>query len=314
MYIGGANGHGLRHMVAGIILDQLAAPDANVTHVFVAVLPDGFIEIVISGAIPEGSLPHFTAHAWVPSTPFPSLTIVAAMSDPLDAELVRAGRRDAITIRAGETIESLSSESTAAVGRLRLRFRPDPEIFKDASVRYLALCAMIQERAIFHPNTRFRVEDRTGETEGRDFHYPRGLLSYIEELDYGLINDRGTHLLHLEGSDSGDRVEAVVFRRPTGPLIMQSFVNGLRTIDGGSHVDGFVRGVTEVATRDPDAWLNYPAAEPLEGLTVFLAVWVEEPVWAGSVKMKLLHTGVEELVYRTIVSQLPAQLAKIPLR
>jgi DNA gyrase/topoisomerase IV subunit B len=170
------------------------------------------------------------------------------------------------------------------------------------------MCGLIQERALFHRGTRFRVEDRTAGEHGRDYDYPHGLVSYVEELDYQWIDPpRDAPIWRMTGAASGDRAEVVLFDRRFGPPVVQSFVNGRRSVGDGSHVDGFVRAVTEVADRMGEEWPVYrgDGEVPLHGMTALVAVWVEAEDWAGSVKAELLHPGVGALVYGMTMGQLP---------
>jgi DNA gyrase/topoisomerase IV subunit B len=111
----------------------------------------------------------------------------------------------------------------------------------------------------------------------------------------------------MTGSAGGDRAEVVLFIRRFGLPVVQSFVNGRRSVGDGSHVGGFVRAITEIADRAGEEWPVYRVAGegPLHGMTALVAVWVEAEDWTQAVKAQLLHPGAEELVYRVTMEKLP---------
>jgi DNA gyrase subunit B len=239
--------------------------------------------------------------------PFLSLAIVSAMSEWLDAEVVRDGHRWTQKFSAGVPLARASEERVDTPDCFRIRYRPDPAVFRDASVSFLSLAARVQEFAIFHPATRFRVEEEEGLR--RDFHYPRGLLSYLDEVDYDSFF--GALCWHMEYSDGPARAEAVVHYRGFGRYAVFSYVNGRRTRDHGSHVEGFEQGFTQVVTPHVDGPLNlFRSHDPiLSGMTVLLAVEVPDPSWRNSTKDCLDGEYPRELARRMVREKLPGLLA-----
>jgi DNA gyrase subunit B len=308
MYIGGANGRGLRHLIANVIAELVLAAGARVDQVTVSLLPDGLTQIECTGgALANVSPADFITES--ATSPLISLAIIFAMSQRLEAEVIRAGKRWSQHFTAGVPDAPATHEPTDAHDLFRIRYRPDPAIFRDATVSFLSLAAQVQEFAIFHPSVRFRVEDHDGTR--RDFHYPRSLLSYLEEVEHQWFEYPGTHCWHLEHSEGPARAEAIIHHRGFGHYAVHSFADGRRTLDGGTHVTGFEETFAAVASPHVNGPLNlFPSGHPiLSGMTVLLAVDIPEPSYAYATKDCLDGTFPGELVRRMVTLKLPGLLA-----
>jgi DNA gyrase subunit B len=315
IYIGGANGRGLRHMIVEVIEEQVRAPGAKVRQATVTLLPDGFTQIECTGeAIADSSPPDFVPEsAETAMSRLVSLAIASAMSDRLEAEVIRNRQRWSQHFSAGQPVSPATHESADGPDLFRIRYHPDPAIFRDARPSFLSLSAQIQEFAIFHPAVNFHVQDQ--DSARRDYQYPRRLLSYLEEVEHRwLETSYGMHLWRLELSDGPARAEAVIHHRGIGHYAVYSFVNGRRTLDGGTHITGFEEAFTEVATPHVGGPLNlfHPCNPILSGMTVLLAVDIPDPSWRYSTRDCLDGTYPRELVRRMVKEKLPPLIAATP--
>ena len=75
-----------------------------------------------------------------------------------------------------------------------IRYRPDATLFKSCDMRaeFLPVCGRTRDLAAFHPHVRFTL-DNEDDGQRRDFHYPAGLLSLAQELEYQGWNGFGFH-------------------------------------------------------------------------------------------------------------------------
>ena len=153
------------------------------------------------------------------------------MSDPLEAELVRDGRRWSRSFAAGVPAAPLRVAATTAPPLVRIRYRPDPTLFKSPMrTEFLPVCGRTRDLAAFHPHVRFTIENEE-DGQRRDYHYPAGLLSLAQELEYqwwnGFGGDAAPRVWRCQMIDGSESAEAVFVRRPCGPPAIHSFVNGL---------------------------------------------------------------------------------------
>jgi DNA gyrase subunit B len=308
MYIGGTSERAVRYMIEDVIVEQLGAPEARIDLVQVNLLEGGAMEIELTGKLAEIQPDEFAGEdrrAWrEQDRRFWSLAITAALSDRLEAEVVRKGVGSRQTFVAGVPIAPARSTEADGADRLRIQFHPDPCIFKGTPASFLALCGQIRERAMFHPRTLFRLENEVVMRQRRDFLYPNGLASYAEECNFEyLISGNERQLWRFERMEGDERAEAVVFRRPEQSFEFRSFANGRRTEDGGTHVQGFERAVAELSARG-DAGpfqLRWPGDDPLAGAWVVLSVTLANPSFSRATKSCLANPEAEGLVYRMFI-------------
>jgi DNA gyrase/topoisomerase IV subunit B len=319
MYVGGGNAYGIRHMALDVIDEQLAAPGARPARLAITLHPGGVVQVEIAGAIADVRPEDFLAAepADGRETRFWSLPIAGALSEWLEAEAVHGGTRWAARLEAGVPAGAPVRRAGEGEPFFRVRFRPDRSIFHDATAGFLPLCSVVQEKAIFHPDATFRVADETNTPDGggsglrRDFRYPRGLLSYAEELGVD-PHRRDPNTWRLTRSEGSERAEAVCFWPDSRKLTVHSFVNGRRSLDHGSHVRGFLRGVRAVVTNSTGEARDQLRGRwnLFRGMTVLLAVDVAEPAWEFATRTRLLHPGADDLVYRMVTEQLHARVAE----
>ena len=308
MFIGGTNPYGLGYLADLIIDEQLSAPDTAISRVTLTQFSDGFVAIEFLGRTAcvqpedfEGARP--SENGW---PPFFSLVTASALSAHLEVEVVRLGRRWTGAFGAGVAAGSMRQDAVDMPDALRLRYRADPILFNDSRIAFFSLCPRVQEWAMFHPGTFCRFEDQTGPQQRRDYHYPDGLSSYMQEIEG--CGSRWRMRL-TEGACSA---EAVVCHGLQAPNLIYSFVNRKRTRRGGSHERGWKQALAELLRRDrknPDRYLGHGARGTF-GWTVVLAVTLSKPEWEGATQDRLTGDGPRGLVHRMVVEQLPALMER----
>ena len=320
MYIGGLNPRGLLRILDDVVTELLALPDTRPERVWCGLGADGTCTVELSGG-PVGAVEAEDFETDAGDNPADerlfSLKIASAFGDPLTAEVVRDGRRWVRTFVAGLPAGPLEVISTTAPANLRIRYQPDPALFSSGmGGGYLTVCGRAREWAVFHPHVRFTV-GHEGDGQRRDYHYPAGLLSLAQELEHQWWQwqwmNSVSNVWHCTMKQGTESAEVVFVHRPCGPGVVHAFVNGYRILGGGSHVEGLRGGVAAVAERfTGEDGISNPLAfgegrDPLEGLTVLLAVRLDEPRWRYSTKDVLDHDGARELVRRTIIEMLPGE-------
>jgi DNA gyrase/topoisomerase IV subunit B len=215
----------------------------------------------------------------------------------------------------------LEVTATTAPPLMRIRYRPDATVFKSSDLRadFLPVCGRTRDLAAFHPHVRFTL-DNENDGQRRDFHYPAGLLSLAQELEYQWWNGlKGApRVWHCRLSEGTESAEAVFVCRPCGPLALHSFVNGYRTQPEGTHIDALRAGVAALAAAyppdddtNPFTFMLFPEPrDPLGELTVLLAVQLDRPEFRGSTRDVLIGERPRELVRRMVIEQLPGEIKR----
>jgi DNA gyrase/topoisomerase IV subunit B len=315
MYIGGLNPRGRRFMITGLADDLLNLPDAERPRITITFRPDGFVELDARGAAPELSPEDFVLHHghnklrnFAPD--LFSFPITSALCDPLDVTITRAGHTWSQTFSRGVATGPLHQQATDQPSRTHLRLLPDPKLFKDDAPDFHPLCSILQALALFHPAATLTVGSQSSALR-RDYHYPRGLLDYMHELEptWWVNESQWGRCWSLDLTDGPDRIRVVILLRPNGTLLVHSFANGQRLISG-THIDGFRDALAELAKR-PNAHPNphlRPGDDPTDKLTVVFALNFANPKYYGSTKDCLTGIRPKELAYRATLEQLPAQM------
>lgn len=264
MYIGSTDKRGLHHLVWEIVdnsIDEIINGHGN--HIKIVLHKDGSITIADNGrGVPIGM------HESGKSTPEVIYTIlhaggkfeegnykvsgglhgvggsvVNALSKKMDVVIYRDGEINNIRFNDGGRVESpLKKIGTTNKTGTIVTFWPDYDIFKNCQFSYTTIVERMQESAFLIPNVTIEVIDEDSNKESK-FHYENGLVNFVEYIN----EDKKTlhNVISFAGSKSGIEVDVAMQYTDTYNENIVSFVNNVKTIDGGSHEVGFKTGITK---------------------------------------------------------------------
>ena len=259
--------------------------------------------------------------------------VVNALSERLDVEVDKGGATWAQTFRRGAPEGSLSKIGKVAKARTgtRVRYWADPQIFiKGAKFSYEDLTRRARQTAFLVPGLEIAIRDeRTDEVVEESFKHEGGIAEFVEYL---AADEPVTTVLRLQGE--GTFTETVPMLDPKGHMTPQdvdrtlgvdvalrwgtgydtdvrSFVNIISTPKGGTHVQGFERGMTKTfnevlrGTRllkngDTDVIKD----DVLEGISAVVTVRLAEPQFEGQTKEVLGTPAVTRLVQKVVSDEL----------
>ncbi|RME22206.1 MAG: DNA topoisomerase (ATP-hydrolyzing) subunit B [Deltaproteobacteria bacterium] len=191
----------------------------------------------------------------------------------------------------------------------RVRFLPDPEIFRETvTFSYDILARRLQELAFLNPGLHITLRDERDERE-EHWHYEGGIRSFVAHL-----NEARTPLhpdvIYFSGGREGVEAEVAMQWTDAYSENILSFANNINTVEGGTHVSGLRAALTRTVNSYAQATgLLKGAKAPAisgedirEGLTCVLSVRISEPQFEGQTKTKLGNSEVKGLV-EGIVSQ-----------
>ena len=189
-----------------------------------------------------------------------------------------------------------------------VRFLPDNEIFPVCNFSFSTICERMQESAFLLKGITIEVVD---EITGRDnkYHYENGLTEFVEYLN----EDKNTlhKVIAFEGVKDNIEVDIAMQYTDTYQENIISFVNDVKTPDGGSHEVGFKTALTRVFNdyaknngyvKTKDKPLE--GSDVREGLTAIISLKIPEALlqFEGQTKSKL-GTPLARTVVETIVSE-----------
>ena len=174
-----------------------------------------------------------------------------------------------------------------------VRFMPDDEIFSTTSFSYTTICERMQESAYLLKGITIEVVD---EEDNRDakYYYERGIEEYVEDLN------KGENALHkvLTFGGTKDKIDVEVSMQYTDTYNEKivSFVNNVKTVDGGSHEVGFKTALTRVFNdyAKSNGFVKgndkaFEGSDVREGLTAIISLKIPEGIlqFEGQTKGKL---------------------------
>ena len=346
MYIGSTGPAGLHHLVYEVVDNSVdEAMAGHCTTIEIVILKDGRCQVTDDGrGIPVGPHPKYPdkSAAEVVMTLLHAggkfggggykvsgglhgvgVSVVNALSTSVELRIDRDGRRWEQEFRdGGEPVGSLTDtgESPNLKSGTSVTFAPDPTIFDAVDFRAQTLLERFQMMAFLNAGLRiiFRDERETSTTES-EFRYEGGIRDFVRHLNDAkdpLFEEVG----YLEASESGDEVE-IAFQWNTGYQLdgIHSFANGISTIEGGMHEEGFKTALTSTVNRYARAKSllkekedNLQGDDIREGLTAIVSVRLQEPQFEGQTKAKLGNTSMRSLVQKATNEALTNWLEEHP--
>ncbi len=232
------------------------------------------------------------------------VSCVNALSTVLIAEVHREGKVFMQEYHQGKPQYDVKAVGESNRTGTKVTFHPDPEIFTTTTVyNYDTLASRLRELAFLNKGIRLtltdeREEQADGSLLSDVFYSEGGLREFVKYLDgtrQPLIPDP----IYVEGIKQGIPVELALQYNDTYSENVHSYVNNINTIEGGTHVAGFRRGLTRTlkAYADKSGLLKNMKVEITgddfrEGLTAVISVKVAEPQFEGQTKTKLGNNEV----------------------
>lgn len=264
MYIGSTDKRGLHHLIWEIVdnsIDEIINGHGN--HIKIVMHKDGSITIADNGrGVPIGM------HESGKSTPEVIYTVlhaggkfeegnykvsgglhgvggsvVNALSKKMDVLIYREGEINNIRFCDGGKVESpLKKIGTTNKTGTVVTFLPDYGIFKNSQFSYTTITERMQESAFLIPSVTIEVIDEDNDKAAK-FHYENGLVNFVEYINE---NKQVLHkIINFNSSKSGIEVDIAMQYTDTYNESILSFVNNVKTGDGGSHEVGFKTGITK---------------------------------------------------------------------
>jgi DNA gyrase subunit B len=266
------------------------------------------------------------------------ISVVNALSRLVEVEIDREGTRYAMAfIDGGELRDPLAPTGDAPIvdGNPRtgttVRFWPDPVIFDEIDFRFQTLLERFQMMAFLNRGLEIRVRDQrpsaTVETDDPDgwirFKYDGGIIDFVSHVNASkeaLFATVG-YFAGEEMIDGNPHEVEIAFQWNTGFNSdgLHSFANGIATIEGGMHEQGFRTAVTRTVNayarekgflKEKDE--NLTGEDIREGLTAIISARIGEPQFEGQTKSKLGNVSMRSLVERVTNERMADWLEEHP--
>ncbi len=339
MYIGGTGERGLHHLVYEVVdnsIDEALAGHCD--EIKVSIKTDGSVEIDDNGrGIPvdiqkETGLPalqvvltvlhaggKFDQNSYKVSGGLHGVgvSVVNALAEWLEANVHTDGKEYRMRFERGKPMSKLETIGKSNRRGTIIRFKPDPEIFETVEFSFDYLTVRLRELAFLNKGVRILLTDERSDRT-HDFRYEGGINSFVEYLNQ---NKKPLFVkpIYIEHEREGMELEVSIQYNEGYQENIFSFANNINTIEGGTHLSGFKRGLTSAVNayiKNNDLLKNEkisPNGEDIrEGLTAVISVKISNPQFEGQTKTKLQNTEVEGVLGSAIYENLLIYLEENP--
>ncbi|MHB1663609.1 MAG: DNA gyrase/topoisomerase IV subunit B, partial [Thermoplasmataceae archaeon] len=199
---------------------------------------------------------------------------------------------------------------------LLIAFEADPEIFGESKYSYETLLSRMRDLAFLNPKVTFEIEDRrSGKSEV--LSYKGGLVEFVKYLGEGYSHVNKDVIYNSSEKDDAQIEYAFQYTTNTSETL-ESFVNNISTIEGGTHATGFRAGLSRAIqdyakTKNMIKGVESIAGEDArEGLVAVLHVRMREPQFEGQTKSKLGNSEMRGIVQSVVENQMKEYLESYP--
>ena len=225
----------------------------------------------------------------------------------------------------GKIINDLEKIGKSDIKGTEVRFKADPEVFKETTVYdYSILERRLREQAFLNAGVHIELRDERDPENiiKNNFHYEGGIKSFVEYIH----KKRSLQVIHPDviyftskNDEDTVAVEIAMQYNESYNENLLTFANNIHTTDGGTHEEGFKRALTYVMNdyarkfgklKENDK--NLSGEDVREGITAIISVKLKEAQFEGQTKAKLGNTEVRTMVDKLVRDKLMTYLEENP--
>jgi DNA gyrase subunit B len=247
------------------------------------------------------------------------VSCVNALSVTLEAEVYRNNKIYSMRFAYGVPQTDVQILGACEKTGTKIRFLPDPKIFETTDFSFETLSKRMRELAFLNKGITIMISDERAEDKKHSFCYPGGLVSYIKFLDE---NRTSLQAEPIYFSTERDKINVEIAMQYNDSYVENifSFANNINTIDGGTHLIGFKKGLTRAINAYivnynllKNNALEIKGEDFREGLTAIISVKLPNPQFEGQTKAKLGNSEVTGSVEAAVVEFLGMFLEENPV-
>lgn len=239
------------------------------------------------------------------------VSCVNALSEHLHATVYRDGKVYEQEYSRGKSLYPVKETGTTDIRGTQVVFKPDHQIFEFREYSYTTLANRLRELSFLNKGititlTDHRKKDENGDVAVETFYSDEGLAEFVRYLDDSREPLIG-NVISVQGEKSGTPVEVAMIYNTSYSENVFSYVNNINTHEGGTHLSGFRRGLTNTLKKYAETTgmldklkFEINGDDFREGLTAIVSVKVAEPQFEGQTKTKLGNREVTASVSQAV--------------
>lgn len=245
-------------------------------------------------------------------------SVVNALSTNLEAYVHRSGKIYSMKFSKGEVVENITIIGDTDKTGTIIRFKADPEIFKETTVyEYDILRARIRELAFLNKGITINlIDERQEEIKSETFYYEGGILEYVVMLNEN--KDPLHEPIYVHSELEGKEVEISMQYNSGYSSNILSYANNINTHEGGSHESGFKTALTRIINtygkknnliKDKE---TFTGDDVREGLIAVISIKHPNPQFEGQTKTKLGNSEMSTITNKLFSEEFERFLLENP--
>ena len=347
MFIGSTSSSGLHHLVWEVVDNSVdEAMQGHCTRIDVTIRADGSCRVVDNGrGIPVDPHPDeptksaaeivltvlhaggkFGGSSYKVSGGLHGVgvSVVNALSSRLELQIDRGGNRyEMAFIDGGKPTGPLRMTGPSPRNRTgtTVTFWPDASIFDEVEFRAQTILERLQMMAFLQRGLEIRFrDDRVGHEQAQTYRFTGGIEDFVRHLNASK-ESLFRKVAYFAQVEDDQEIEVALQWNTSYYESIWSFANGIATVEGGMHEEGFKKALTNVVNRSArgrgalkDSDPNIQGEDIREGLTAIISVRLRNPQFEGQTKAKLGNVTIRSLVERATNEKLAEWLDENPAR
>ena len=243
------------------------------------------------------------------------VSVVNALSENMTVEVQRDSRIWMQTYERGVPAGDVKEAGITDKSGTKVRFRPDPQIFQTVEFDYSYLRERLMELAYLNAGLRINISDeRDGKAE--EFFFEGGITQFVEHLNKA--REKLQEPVYIEKQSDHVGIQLAMQYTNSYSENIYSFVNNIKTIEGGTHVSGLKAALTRAmndyirSNKIIKEDKKISGDDVLEGLTAIISLKVPEPQFEGQTKTKLGNSEIKGMVDSIVYDSLKTYLEESP--
>jgi len=345
MFIGSTSSSGLHHLVWEVVDNSVdEAMQGHCSRIDVTIRADGSCRVVDNGrGIPVDPHPDeptksaaeivltvlhaggkFGGSSYKVSGGLHGVgvSVVNALSSRLELQIDRGGNRyEMAFIDGGKPTGPLRMTGPSPRNRTgtTVTFWPDASIFDEVEFRAQTILERLQMMAFLQRGLEIRFrDDRVGHEQAQTYRFTGGIEDFVRHLNASK-ESLFRKVAYFAQVEDDQEIEVALQWNTSYYESIWSFANGIATVEGGMHEEGFKKALTNVVNRSArgrgalkDSDPNIQGEDIREGLTAIISVRLRNPQFEGQTKAKLGNVTIRSLVERATNEKLAEWLDENP--
>jgi len=247
------------------------------------------------------------------------LTVVNALSEYVEVTVKKDGSVYRQRFSRGQPVSQLEVIGTTDEHGTTIKFKPDPEIFPDPHFDSEQIKSKIEYASFLNPGIKIKFSDeRFPQKEIKEYYSEQGIPELINKLN----KDKQvlTNIIYAKKQQDSMQIEFALQYNNSYDEKVLSFVNDVRTTEGGMHEVGFRSALTraiinyaaEAKNGKENVEVKLTGDDIREGLTAVVSLLMQNPEFEGQTKEKLGNTKVKSIVESSVYAILSRYLEEHP--